>query len=242
MERCLPLKKEVSGLISRVASMEWLLSFKKTTCFTKEAIFWKRRVVKESSSFKGFSLWKGTCYWKTEINMMLSFKGILACCPVLRRELLFEENSLVESKTYYWKKSHIKICLWPCFFFKGRLFKRNSSLNKSLLVKTKFLLTSFLFPQIAGSYRGSYFSKVGLLITEIAAAPSLPASFVSLHLSPCVLITEIAAAPSLPSSFVSLHLSPCMLITEIAAAPSLPSSFALRTQSGPVFQPKRLSY
>ena len=82
-----------------------------------------------------------------------------------------------------------------------------------------------LFPQIAGSYRGSYFSKVGLLITEIAAAPSLPSSFVSLHLSPCVLITEIAAAPSLPSSFVSLHLSPCVLITEIAAAPSLPSSF-----------------
>ena len=81
------------------------------------------------------------------------------------------------------------------------------------------------FPQIAGSYRGSYFSKVGLLITEIAAAPSLPSSFVSLHLSPCMLITEIAAAPSLPSSFVSLHLSPCMLITEIAAAPSLPSSF-----------------
>ena len=38
-----------------------------------------------------------------------------------------------------------------------------------------------LFPQIAGSYRGSYFSKVGLLITEIAAAPSLPSSFVSLH-------------------------------------------------------------
>ena len=82
-----------------------------------------------------------------------------------------------------------------------------------------------LFPQIAGSYRGSYFSKVGLLITEIAAAPSLPSSFVSFHLSPCMLITEIAAAPSLPSSFVSLHLSPCMLITEIAAAPSLPSSF-----------------
>ena len=83
----------------------------------------------------------------------------------------------------------------------------------------------FVFPQIAGSYRGSYFSKVGLLITEIAAAPSLPSSFVSLHLSPCTLITEIAAAPSLPSSFVSLHLSPCTLITEIAAAPSLPSSF-----------------
>ena len=82
-----------------------------------------------------------------------------------------------------------------------------------------------IFPQIAGSYRGSYFSKVGLLITEIVAAPSLPSSFVSLHLSPCMLITEIAAAPSLPSSFVSLHLSPCMLITEIAAAPSLPSSF-----------------
>ena len=38
-----------------------------------------------------------------------------------------------------------------------------------------------IFPQIAGSYRGSYFSKVGLLITEIAAAPSLPSSFVSLH-------------------------------------------------------------
>ena len=37
------------------------------------------------------------------------------------------------------------------------------------------------FPQIAGSYRGSYFSKVGLLITEIAAAPTLPSSFVSLH-------------------------------------------------------------
>ena len=85
-------------------------------------------------------------------------------------------------------------------------------------------LGSFI-PQIAGSYRGSYFSKVGLLITEIAAAPSLPSSFVSLHLSPCMLITEIAAAPSLPSSFVSLHLSPCMLIAEIAAAPSLPSSF-----------------
>ena len=82
-----------------------------------------------------------------------------------------------------------------------------------------------IFPQIAGSYRGSYFSKVGLLITEIAAAPSLPSSFVSLHLSPCMLITEIAAAPGLPSSFVSLYLSPCMLITEIAAAPSLPSSF-----------------
>ena len=63
----------------------------------------------------------------------------------------------------------------------------------------------FFFPQIAQSYRGSYFSKVGLLITEIAAAPSLPSSFVSLHLSPCMLITEIAAAPSLPSSFVSLH-------------------------------------
>ena len=85
--------------------------------------------------------------------------------------------------------------------------------------------TYCFFPQIAGSYRGSYFSKVGLLITEIAAAPYLPSSFVSLHLSPCILITEIAAAPSLPSSFVSLHLSPCILITEIAAAPSLPSSF-----------------
>ena len=80
-------------------------------------------------------------------------------------------------------------------------------------------------PQIAGSYRGSYFSKVGLLITEIAAALSLPSSFVSFRLSPCMLITEIAAAPSLPSSFVSLHLSPCMVITEIAAAPSLLSSF-----------------
>ena len=34
-----------------------------------------------------------------------------------------------------------------------------------------------LFLQVAGSYRGSYFSKVGLLITEIAAAPSLPSSF-----------------------------------------------------------------
>ena len=44
-----------------------------------------------------------------------------------------------------------------------------------------------------------------MLITEIAAAPSLPSSFVSLHLSPCMLITEIAAATSLPSSFVSLH-------------------------------------
>ena len=52
-----------------------------------------------------------------------------------------------------------------------------------------------VFPQIAGSYRGSYFSKVGLLITEIAAAPSLPSSFVS---------------------FVSLHLSPCMLISKIS--------------------------
>ena len=71
-------------------------------------------------------------------------------------------------------------------------------------------------PQIAGSYRGSYFSKVGLLITEIAAAPSLPSSFVSLHLSPCMLITEIAAAPA--SSFVSLHLSPCMLIPKIPAS------------------------
>ena len=77
-------------------------------------------------------------------------------------------------------------------------------------------LHSTLFPQIAGSYRGSYFSKVGLLITEIAAAPSLPSSFVSLHLSPCMLITEIAAAPSLPSSFVSLHMSPCMLISKIS--------------------------
>ena len=48
-----------------------------------------------------------------------------------------------------------------------------------------------IFPQIAGSYRGSYFSKVGLLITEIAAAPSLPSSFVSLHLSPCMLTTEL---------------------------------------------------
>ena len=74
---------------------------------------------------------------------------------------------------------------------------------------------SLFVPQIAGSYRGSYFSKVGLLITEIAAAPSLPSSFVSLHLSPCMLITEIAAAPSLPSLFVSLHLSPCMLINGI---------------------------
>ena len=73
-----------------------------------------------------------------------------------------------------------------------------------------------VIPQIAGSYRGSYFSKLGLLITEIAAAPSLPSSFVSLHLSPCVLITEIAAAPSLPSSFVFLHLSPCMLIPKIS--------------------------
>ena len=94
-------------------------------------------------------------------------------------------------------------------------------------------------PQIAGSYRGSYFSKVGLLITEIAAAPSLPSSFVALHLSPCMLIPKIPASSfvslhlspcmlisKIPaSSFVSLHLSPCMLITEIAAAPSLPSSF-----------------
>ena len=31
-----------------------------------------------------------------------------------------------------------------------------------------------------------------------------------------MLITEIAAAPSLPSSFVSLHLSPCMLISKIS--------------------------
>ena len=77
-----------------------------------------------------------------------------------------------------------------------------------------------IFPQIAGSYRGSYFSKVGLLITEIAAAPA--SSFVSLHLSPCMLIPKIPA-----SSFVSLHLSPCMLITEIAAAPRLPSFVSL---------------
>ena len=145
MERCLPFKKEVSGHISRVASMEGLLSFKKTTCFTKEAIFGKRRVVKESSSFKGFSLWKETCYWKTEINMMLSFKGILACCPVLRRELLFEENSLVESKTYYWKKSHIKICLWPFFFFKGRLFKREFFFEWIFTCKNKILTHKLSF-------------------------------------------------------------------------------------------------
>ena len=84
------------------------------------------------------------------------------------------------------------------------------SLFTRLLPGLNVLFDSRVFPQIAGSYRGSYFSKVGLLITEIAAAPSLPSSFVSLHLSPCMLITEIAAAPSLPSSFVSLHLSPCM--------------------------------
>ena len=82
-------------------------------------------------------------------------------------------------------------------------------------LKLYFFLTRII-PQIAGSYRGSYFSKVGLLITEIAAAPSLPSSFVSLYLSPCVLITEIAAAPA--SSFVSLHLSPCMLIPKIPAS------------------------
>ena len=79
-------------------------------------------------------------------------------------------------------------------------------------------------PSLPSSFVSLHLSPC-MLITEIAAAPSLPSSFVSLHLSPCMLITEIAAAPSLPSSFVSLHLSPCMLITEIAAAPSLPSSF-----------------
>ena len=123
-------------------------------------------------------------------------------------------------------------------FTKFRVIGRWTFRHRSTMSKT------IIFPQIAGSYRGSYFSKVGLLITEIAAAPSLllhlspficlPACWLPkslpllvslLHLSPCMLITEIAAAPSLPSSFVSLHLSPCMLITEIAAAPSLPSSF-----------------
>ena len=82
--------------------------------------------------------------------------------------------------------------------------------------------------------RGSYFSKVGLLITEIAAAPSLPlhadyteiaaapaSSFVSLHLSPCMLISKITA-----SSFVSLHLSPCMLIPNLPAC-WLPKSLPL---------------
>ena len=45
-----------------------------------------------------------------------------------------------------------------------------------------------------------------MLITEIAAAPSLPSSFVSLH----------ADSQNLPSSVVSLHLSPCMLIPKIS--------------------------
>ena len=54
-------------------------------------------------------------------------------------------------------------------------------MNILSFLMNEFMTLNNIFPQIAGSYRGSYFSKVGLLITEIAAAPSLPSSFVSLH-------------------------------------------------------------
>ena len=57
-----------------------------------------------------------------------------------------------------------------------------------------------LFPQIAGSYKGSYFSKIGLLIPKIPPA----ATSVSFHLSP-FMISILACSWLLLPSFVSLR-------------------------------------
>ena len=76
----------------------------------------------------------------------------------------------------------------------------------------------YLFvPQIAGSYRGSYFSKVGLLITEIAAAPSL-----SLHLSPFICLPACWLPKSLPLLVSLLHLSPFICLPACWLPKSLP--------------------
>ena len=92
----------------------------------------------------------------------------------------------------------------------------------------------YIFPQIAGSYRGSYFSKIGLLIPTIATwlqchcmisilccchlrdPLGFPCSLVSLHLSPCMIsivgCSWLPLPPCLPSfvlsPFIAFHLSP----------------------------------
>ena len=66
--------------------------------FSKDLLFGRR-----------LAIWKQ--YFQMMFKMMLSLKGILLCCLVLRRELFVEEKNLVESKTCHWKGSHIEICL-----------------------------------------------------------------------------------------------------------------------------------
>ena len=69
-------------------------------------------------------------------------------------------------------------------------------------------LENLVFPQIAGSYRGSYFSKIGLLIPTMVAMP--------LHDLHSVLL--LAASATASPSFVSLHdLHSGLLLAAVAA-------------------------
>ena len=72
----------------------------------------------------------------------------------------------------------------------------------------RWLTDLCIFPQIAGSYRGSYFSMPGLLIPKIAKWSWCRCRLVLLHLSPCMIsILGCSWLPLPPclASFVSLH-------------------------------------
>ena len=65
--------------------------------------------------FEGWLPWKDNCHFVIgKMKMMLSLKGTLSCCPVLRRELLFEEKNLVKAKLASRKKSEGAI-MGPAF-------------------------------------------------------------------------------------------------------------------------------
>ena len=70
------------------------------------------------------------------------------------------------------------------------------------------LLLAACIPQIAGSHKGFYFSKIALLIPTIAKWSWCRCRLVSLHLPPCMISILACSWLSLPPClplFVSLH-------------------------------------
>ena len=121
------------------------------------------------------------------LSMFAFAKGFLGCLgtkldlsrPKLNQTPFDEGKAMLHYSSPNWR---------PSASWRGWLRPQSTIwISQCLIILFNLIIWSYririwiVFPQIAGSYRGSYFSKVGLLITEIAAAPSLPSSFVSLH-------------------------------------------------------------
>ena len=109
-----------------------------------------------------------------------------------------------------------------------------------LIPKISLLHLSPFIPQIAGGYRGSYFSKIGLLISTIAKWSWCRCRLVSLHLSPCMIsilgCSWLPLPPCLPSfvlsPFIALHVSPSVgSCVRLRPRPSKPF-ICLPTSSG----------